>query len=449
MRTVSSLFVLMLLAPILLVLLSCQPRPATPKTEIAKLTQLPELLPRSPLIGTPEEQAYIINTYNSLAEKLQADPYHLDAKLKMAQLFMLEARATGEHGHYYPAALKMTGSVLAQNPPRDEEFQALLLQTSVYLSLHQFERALQSGEKALALNPHNALIYGALVDAHVELGQYAQAVEYADKMVAIRPDLRSYARVSYLREIHGDVPGAIEAMKLAVSAGMPGYEDAAWCRYTLGKLYERYGQHELAGHEFRLCLDERPNYPFALAALADLHQLKGEYQEAEKLLDQACAIIPEVGFYEQKAALYQKMGKDEQTAALSQEILAMLADDEANGHKMDMEYARVYRDLLNDLPKALEHALAEYRSRPDNAEVNELLASIYFKMDELEAAEKHIEKALATESKDPELLCLSGLILIKAGNEAQGRQQLEASMRQNKYQQHAFAAAAQTALKRF
>ena len=50
----------------------------------------------------------------------------------------------------------------------------------------------------------------------------------ADKMVSIRPDLRSYSRISYLREIHGDMPGAIEAMKMAIQAGYPGYEDRAW-----------------------------------------------------------------------------------------------------------------------------------------------------------------------------------------------------------------------------
>lgn len=53
--------------------------------------------------------------------------------------------------------------------------------------------------------------------------------------MSIRPDLRSYSRISYLREIYGDLDGAIEAMKLAVTAGYPGYEQTAWARLTLGK----------------------------------------------------------------------------------------------------------------------------------------------------------------------------------------------------------------------
>jgi hypothetical protein len=39
------------------------------------------------------------------------------------------------------------------------------------------------------------------VDGNVEMGNYDSAVAFADKMVALRPDLTSYSRVSYLREI--------------------------------------------------------------------------------------------------------------------------------------------------------------------------------------------------------------------------------------------------------
>ena len=53
-------------------------------------------------------------------------------------------------------------------------------------------------------------------------------------MVDIRPDIRSYSRVSYLREIYGDYPGAIEAMKMAVDAGVAGDEATEWARIQLG-----------------------------------------------------------------------------------------------------------------------------------------------------------------------------------------------------------------------
>jgi len=136
---------------------------------------------------------------------------------------------------------------------------------SVLLSLHRFAEAKTLGEKALQLNPHSADIYGVLVDANVELGQYQQAITYADKMVSIRPDLRSYSRISYLREIHGMVDESIAAMKMAVAAGYPGMEQTEWARLTLGHLYDRYGMPDSALLQYAIALGSRTNFPVALA----------------------------------------------------------------------------------------------------------------------------------------------------------------------------------------
>lgn len=102
------------------------------------------------------------------------------------------------------------------------------LTASVLLSQHEFKQALQIAKEEAQLYSYNAGIHGSLTDAYVELGNYKKAVATADKMMSIRPDLRSYSRISYLREIYGDMDRAIEAMKLAVTAGYLGYEQTAW-----------------------------------------------------------------------------------------------------------------------------------------------------------------------------------------------------------------------------
>ena len=84
------------------------------------------------------------------------------------------------------------------------------------MSQHRFNDALITGKEALALNDFNSGIYGVLVDANVEIGNYKEAVKMADRMMEIRPDLRSYSRASYLREIYGDNEGAKKAMIDAV-----------------------------------------------------------------------------------------------------------------------------------------------------------------------------------------------------------------------------------------
>ncbi|MBK7442666.1 MAG: hypothetical protein IPI65_14400 [Bacteroidetes bacterium] len=52
--------------------------------------------------------------------------------------------------------------------------------------MHQFEDALTAANAAYAISNHNAQLLGALVDANVELGNYAKAVEYCDMMMQLR-----------------------------------------------------------------------------------------------------------------------------------------------------------------------------------------------------------------------------------------------------------------------
>ncbi|MTB50301.1 lipopolysaccharide assembly protein LapB [Lewinella sp. W8] len=374
--------------------------------DAALALNIPELLPRPAKLQQTLEWDKTQSGYMQMSSKLRLeDPLAIKPRITLAQIFANEARVTGEHGHYYPAALQMVNEALDINKGLDPhlEFEALSTKASLLLSQHDFSEALTVAKRAITLNPHNAQIYGALVDAQVELGDYEAAVASADKMTRIRPDLRSYSRVSYLREIHGDIPGAIEAMEMAVTAGYPGYESTAWARLTLAEIHHRYGDPEAAELEYRKILAEREDYPFAIAGLAQLAMDRGDYQEAEKLLHEAKSIIPEVGFYEQLAEIYAATDRKAELAAIQEEILVMLQDDVDSGHNMNLEYAAFYRDLVQDYDKALEYAKREYDKRPANIDVNLMMGSLLVARGEKTAAAPYLEAATVTASKNPEL----------------------------------------------
>jgi tetratricopeptide (TPR) repeat protein len=345
---------------------------------------IPTLLDRAEALRMGEEWDNVQNIYGQQSAVLRNNPNDAEARVKLAELFMQEARVTGEHPHYYPAALQMLEPVISQystltnlNPgEKDLYFRALSHKASVQLSLHNFDQARQTAEAAIAINPYNAYIYGCLVDAQVELGQYEQAVATCDKMVSIRPDLRSYARVSYLRELHGDMPGAIEAMDMAVKAGYPGYEQTEWARLKLGELYQASGKLKDAEMQYQICLQNRPDYPFAIAALAGLEMEKGHNQQAEVLLKKAIDIIPEVGFNIDLAKLYRKTGRETEALALIEEIKGMIQEDIAAGHNMALEAGRFHLELSKDLNQARQYALQEQQMRPDNKQVKQLLTDI-------------------------------------------------------------------------
>ena len=381
---------------------------------------LPELLNRAQLIGPEEEMGFMLDQYAKLADKIKSTPDDFESKLSMAELFMMEARISGEHGYYYPSALQVINDVLTHELKDPTMYRALLDKSSVLLSLHQFAEAKEIAEKAVQYNAYSADIYGVLVDANVELGQYDKAIAYADKMVSIRPDLRSYSRVSYLREIHGMVDESIAALKLAVAAGYPGMEQTEWARLTLGHLYERYGSLDSAMYQYATALSARPNYPFAIASMANAYASMGQQEKADSLNEVARNLIPEVSFFVDKAMWEKSTGNTSAANSLSKDILDMIADDEKSGHKMGLELSKVYLNLVNDTDKALSAALTEYNVRPENIDVNKMLAEIYYAKGDQTKTNEHLQKALTTGSKDPELKCLEGLMMSKTAQVEEG-----------------------------
>ena len=382
---------------------SCKDDQSAKQTN-ASAFEIPALLDRNEKIQMGKEWDYVQNFYSENRDAFGKNPEKHEALLNLIDLYRKEARITGEHGHYYPAALALANKILSENPSdKDIAFRTLLSKAGVELSLHEFHTALETGKKALALNPSNAQVYGVLVDAHVELGEYDEAVAFADRMISIKPDLRSYARVSYLREIHGDVDGAINAMEMAVKAGFPGYEETAWSMLTLGELYKTYGDNNKAEKIFQNILQDRPDYPFAIAALADIYYSAGDLKKAEKTLKEAINIIPEVGYYVQLAQIYKDQNRQIELDNIMDEIFAMLADDVEAGHNMNLEYAHIYLDVLENPNQALVYAKKEYAKRPNNIDVNRALAKIYLATDEFNKVDQHVVAASTTNSKHPEL----------------------------------------------
>lgn len=400
-----SLFILFLLCICLLT--SCSD---SSQTQISSV-DIPNLVDRSERIQLGKEWDYVQNLYTDKSQLLKTDPKNNEAKLVLAQLFIKEARVTGEHGHYYPAALKMVDQVLSDTTvDKNTKFLALMHKAGVQLSLHEFADALVTGEKAIALNPRNAQIHGVLVDCYVELGDYKKAIEVADRMVAMKPDLRSYSRISYLREIHGDIPGAIDALTLAVEAGYPGYEETAWAMQTLGELYLRYDQTENAKKVFEGILAMRPDYPFAVGSLAEISMLNGDMAEAEKILNDAITIIPEVGFYVSLAHIYKEQNRLAELEKIKTEINDMLEDDVVNGHNMNLEYTDLYLNLYDDPKTALTYIEREYEKRPNNIDVNRKLAQVYQKLDMIDDSELYVTAASITNSSHPELQELKSIL---------------------------------------
>lgn len=367
---------------------------------------------------------------------IEANPKDFKSKLLLAQAYIQEARITGNHAYYDKAALDLLDDIISSEP---KNFDALCCKATVLLSQHHFSDGLEIAKQAASLNTYSAFVYGLMCDSYVELGNYDEAVKMADKMVSLRPDLRSYSRVSYLREIYGDIPGAISAIKLAVAAGYPGTEETEWTRMILGHLYENSGQPDSAAIQYTIALNERPDYAFAYAGLGRIEAARGHYAKAITLLEKAKSLITEFSFSDELTDLYALNGNPAGSKKSAEEVIAMLspnanADESASGHGhyADKELAYAYLKA-GDNENALKHAMIEYDRRPENIDINEAVAWVHYRRGEFAEANKYIDKALRTGSKNPVLLCRAGLIKIKAGQNEKGAALINESVRVNPY----------------
>ncbi len=371
---------------------------------------------------------------DALVAQITKDPENIKQKLALASLYIQEARITGDHVYYDAAAMKLANAVLKSD---STNFEANVFKGTIYLSQHHFADGLKAAEKVRQLNPNNAFVYGMLVDANVELGHYDAAVANSDKMISVRPDIRSYSRVSYLREIYGDYPGAIDAMKLAVSAGYQGEEGTEWARVHLGQLYEYTGDIENAKMQYTIALQERSGYAYAYAGLGRISRFNKNYPAAIQYYQKADSLVNDYTLKDELTELYLLNGDHEKSEASAKRVIEMLLrdaqvgiKDQSIGHYADRELAYAYLKT-NELDKALDHALMEYNRRPDNIDVNETLAWVYYKKGDIQNAMKYISVAMKTNSKNPTLLCRAGLIYVKNGDSAKAKELIQTALEKN------------------
>ena len=400
------------------------------------VTHTPTFKERKGSIGLSGEWLDTKQAIISLLKSIELNPQDYKSKLSLSQAYIQEARVTGDHAYYDQAALELLDDVIKNEP---QNFDALCCKATVLMSQHHFTEGLEIAKQALPINPNSAFIYGLLCDGYVELGKYTDAVKMSDKMISIRPDIRSYARVSYLREIHGDLQGAIVAAKLAVAAGYPGLEQTEWTRMILAHLYENTGSLDSAEIQYKTALAERPDYPFAIAGLGHIAKLKGNYIVAISAYEKAKTTISEYSFADELTDLYKLNNEPRKANRSSQEVIAMLSplsdvdeSSSAHGHYADKELAYAYLKVPNT-EKALEHAMIEYERRPDNIDVCETVAWVNYKKGNFTEANKMIDKALKTKCQNPTLLCRAGLIKIKAGQKEVGQTLIQKAVQTNPY----------------
>ena len=364
----------------------------------------------------------------NLQERLHANPEDWQSYSLLGLAYLQKARETGDPTYYRKTEESLELALTMQ--PGD--YASISAKGALALARHDFHSALDWGMKAREVNPDRTYAYGVIADAQIELGRYEEAVQTLQTMVDLRPDMSSYSRISYMRELHGDTDGALEMMQLAVDSGTPNSENTAWVRTQLANLYFNSGDLEQAELEYRLALQNRPEYVYALVGLGRVRAAQGNVEEAINYLNQAVAIMPLPEFVITLGDLYKAAG---QPAAASQqyELVAVIETlHRANGVDMDMEIALFNADHGKNLTETVALARKAYENRPSIHGADTLAWALY-KIGNYEQAQTYAEEALRLGTKDSLKLFHAGMIALKLGNEIQAREYLEEALAINPY----------------
>ena len=183
-------------------------------------------------------------------------------RVALAGEYLQRVRETGDVAFYQRAELLLRG-VLARQPRNAD---ALVALGGLALSRHDFAGGLRLARRSQA----GLAALPVMVDALVELGRYSDARRALQRLADLKPNLSTYARVSYLRELHGDLAGAASALDLAAAAGGPAPENAAAIEVLRGDLALVRGRPGEARAAYGRALSEAPKYAPAEAGRARL-----------------------------------------------------------------------------------------------------------------------------------------------------------------------------------
>jgi tetratricopeptide (TPR) repeat protein len=324
--------------------------------------------------------------------------------------YVAQARVTADPS-WYPKAEGVLRRSLRVQP--DENVEGVLGIAALDLARHDFAAALRRGRRAASLDPYDADAYGVIGDALVELGRYRAAFDAIQTMVDTRPDLASYARVAYARELRGDVGGAERAMRLAFdAAGSP--SDAAWTAYQLGDLEFGSGEVAAARGWYARGLDLDPAYAPSLAGLAKVAWARGNVDLAIRRYEEVAARYPAPEVVIALADLYRATGHRALADQQEDVVRAMQELAAANGVNIDLELALFDADH-GDPAGALSAARDEW-ARRHSIHVADAYAWALYANGRYRRASAFADRALALGTRNALFLFHAGMIRLELGD---------------------------------
>lgn len=355
--------------------------------------------------------AFAATPAETAIEKAQAEiakhPDHAPYYNVLAMAYARRARETSDVQYYAKAeeTLKRSFALAPDN------YDGLKTQAWLELGRHEFAKALETATKLNHKAPDDVIVYGYLADANTELGNYKDAVAAAQWMLDLRAgNIPGLTRAGYQRELHGNLPGALELMQMAYdSTPSAETEDRAWLATQMAHLSFIMGDLAKAEAYANRALDIFPDYHYALGTLAQVRIAQKRYDEAVTLLRKRYSGAPHAeNLFALAEALELAGQSDESSKAFAEFERKSLAETNISDNS-NHELIAYYTDHAHRPEKALEVAQREVARRHDVFTLD-CYAWALAANGEYEGANAQIQKALQVGVKDPKILVHAAFI---------------------------------------
>ncbi|MGH8935487.1 MAG: tetratricopeptide repeat protein [Acidimicrobiia bacterium] len=298
----------------------------------------------------------------------------------------------------------------------------LLARGALALARHEFAPALRLATQAHQADPFDAEALGVMVDAQVELGRYDDAARRLQQMLDLRPGLAALSRVSYLRELRGDLPGAMEAMHQARTAGAGSPFDVAVVEALLGDLSFSQGDVDAAEGAYRRALELSPELVTAWVGRARLEAARGDAAGAIEELQDVTARFPQQDALILLGELLSSEGREDEAEAVYELVRVIARLQEEAGQVVDLEMALFEADHGRP-EQAVNLARRAYAVRPTIYAADALAWSLA-QAGEAQAARSYLAEAKRLGTADALFHFHAAVIYEQVGDTNGGRREL-------------------------
>ena len=410
----------------------------------ALVLSLPLLAQERPSPAPQEKLSPAQQKIDWVQKAIEKNPQQYKLYNDLALALARRARETSDVSFYAKATAALDKSFeLSPSNLEGQKIRAWIL-----LGQHEFTKAVELARALNKRTPDDVLIYGFLVDGNAELGNYKDAEEAAQWMLDIRPgNVPGLTRAAYLRELFGDVDGAIELMNSAFQQTPPNeIEDRAWILTQLAHLQLSTGNVGAAERLLQQALILFPGYHYALGNLAAVRTAQNKHADAVELLQQRYHAAPHAENLYALAETLERAGQRAEAKAAYVEFEQKARREIDLADNANRELIFYYADHAGRPDEAIRIARIEASHRHDTHTLDAYAWALYVNGQYAEAR-KEMDAALAVGIRDARMLYHAGAIAAKQDDRGSAARFFKQSLELNPISE--CAAAAREALEKF